>query len=85
MYIVNFKSQSHLFDDSVKLTEFPLRWKIKMKKPLQWYLKTMSKQKSLSSSLATSVTSLLFPSPSQHSLLSSQSLLSLLPESFSHT
>lgn len=48
------KSQLHLFCDRVKITKFPSRWKIKTKKPLQRYLKTMSKDKSFSFSPAIS-------------------------------
>ena len=41
------KSQFHLFRDSVKITKFPSRRKIKTKEPLQRYVKTMSQRKSL--------------------------------------
>lgn len=45
------KSQFHLLCDSVKITKFPSRWKIKMKKALQRCLKTMLRPKSLSTPL----------------------------------
>lgn len=76
------KSQFHLFCDSVKITKFSSRQKIKTKEPLQRYVKTMSQQKSLFSSQWWSLFSDICLPP----ILPLSTLLpSLSPSSFSST